>query len=234
MKLIVKSMLLLSLIGVPAVAAVAYDNAWPDGLRWQSPDQNASLRPKDEARMTSGDDNAGLLIELAQASRQPASLPDPAQIAQGFPPPPPFSHPPEPHRGMEPFAPFAGMAPPPMPPAPSRSTCEDRINRQVGMAGYLMSKLRLQPSQREAWQKLETAAQPAIDKLHAACANLPAEASAPPSIPDMLDMIEAEMSARLELLRATREPLRTLFASLTPEQRAALQPPLLPPPHFHP
>ena len=98
------------------------------------------------------------------------------------------------------------------------------------MVGYLKSKLRLQPNQREAWQKLENAAQAAIEKLHAACESLPVEASAPAPLPDMMEMVEAEMSARLELLRATREPLRALFATLTPEQRWALQPPL-PPAH---
>ena len=98
------------------------------------------------------------------------------------------------------------------------------------MAGYLKSKLRLQPNQREAWQKLENAAQAAIEKLHATCESFPIEASAPVSLPYMMELVEAEMSARVELLRATREPLRALFATLTPEQRQAFRPPA-PPPH---
>ena len=98
------------------------------------------------------------------------------------------------------------------------------------MAGYLKSKLRLQPNQREAWQKLENAAQAAIEKLHATCESLPTEASSPLSLPDMMDMMEAQLSVRVELLRATREPLRAIFATLTPEQRQALQPPAPPPP----
>jgi len=96
------------------------------------------------------------------------------------------------------------------------------------MVGYFKSKLRLQPNQRDAWQTLENAAQPAIEKLHVACERLPVAASAPAPLPDMMDMVEADMSARVELLRATREPLRALFATLTPEQRLAAQP-LLPP-----
>lgn len=98
------------------------------------------------------------------------------------------------------------------------------------MAGYLKGKLRLQPNQREAWQKLENAAQAAIEKLHTTCESLPTEASSPLSLPDMMDMMEAQLSVRVELLRATREPLRALFDTLTPEQRRAMQPPASPPP----
>ena len=98
------------------------------------------------------------------------------------------------------------------------------------MAVYLKSKLRLQPNQRETWQKLESAAQATIERLHATCESLPSEASAPLSLPDMMDMIEAQLSLRVELLRAMREPLRTLFATLTPKQRGAFQPPAPPPP----
>ena len=122
------------------------------------------------------------------------------------------------------------MAPPPR--LLTRSVCEDRINSEAAIVGYLKSKLRLRPNQREAWQNLENAAQAAIEKLHAACESLPIEASAPASLPDMMEMVGAEMSARVELLRATREPLRTLFATLTPEQRRALQPPVPPPPRL--
>ncbi len=130
------------------------------------------------------------------------------------------------------------MAPPPRP--LTRSVCEDRINSEAAseaaVAGYLKSKLRLRPDQREAWQKLENAAQAAIEKLHATCESLPTVASSPLSFPDMMDMEEAQLSVRVEqlsvrveLLRATREPLRALFATLTPEQRQAFQPPA--PPH---
>ena len=99
------------------------------------------------------------------------------------------------------------------------------------MAVYVKAKLRLQPSQRDIWQKLETAAQGPLEKIRAACAGLPADANAPVSLPEILEAVEANLSARVELLRATREPLRALFASLAPEQRIALQPPV-PPPHW--
>ena len=232
MKLVTKSLLLLVLIGIPAVAAMQ-NYAWPNafGLLGRTVGGNASVQPKDAARLTpftdDNDDQAILLRQLAQASRQPDLALQAIQTAQAFIPSPAFGEPPAPHGTFGPFSPHAVM-PPPRP--LTRSVCEDRINSEAAMVGYLVSKLRLQPNQRDAWQKLENAAQAAIEKLHVACESLPIEASAPAPLPDMMDIVEAEMSARVELLRATREPLRALFATLTPEQRRTLQPPIPPPP----
>jgi hypothetical protein len=235
MKLI-NFMLLLTLVAVPTIAAFSYDHARPYALvRFgQTAGENASVQPKDAARLAAfaddNDDQAILLLKLAQASRQPDLAPPEIRTAQAFIPPPAFGAPPVPHGAFGPFSPPAVMGPPPRP--LTRSVCEDRINSEAAMVGYLKSKLRLQPNQREAWQKLENAAQAAIEKLHAACESLPIEASAPAPLPDMMEMVEAEMSARLELLRATREPLLALFATLTPEQRRTLQPPIPLPPRL--
>ncbi len=236
MSLMIKSMLLLTLVGVPAIAAVSHDQSWHDALGFfrqtATVGNNVSVQPKDATRPApftdDNDDPANLLIKLAQASREPDLAPPVIRTAQAFGPPPAFGAPAAPHAAFGPIFPSAVPAPPP--PPLTRAACEDRINSEAAMVGYLKSKLRLQPHQREAWQKLENAAQPAIEKLHAACDSLPIEASAPTPLPDMVDLAEAEMSARVELLRATREPLRALFASLTPGQRMAAQP-LLPPPH---
>lgn len=235
MKLI-KFVLLLTLVAVPAIAAVSHDYSWANalGLLGRTAGENTSVQPKDAARLVPFADNnhdqASLLIKLAQASRQPNLAPPAIRTAQAFIPPPAFGGPPVPHGAFGPFSPPAVMAPPPRP--LTRSVCEDRINSEAAIAGYLKSKLRLRPNQREAWQNLENAAQAAIEKLHAACESLPIEASAPASLPDMMEMVEAEMSARLELLRATREPLLALFATLTPEQRRTLQPPVPLPPRL--
>lgn len=237
MTLIIKSMLFLTLVGVPAIAAVSYDHSWPEalGLLDRTAGKNVSVQPKNAARLAQfadNDDHASLLLKLAQASRQPDLAHQAIRTAQAFIPPPTFGEPPVPHGAFGPFFPPAAMAPPPRP--LTRSGCENRINSEAAseaaMAGYLKSKLRLQPNQREAWQKLENAAQAAIEKLHATCESLPTEASSPLSLPDMMDMMEAQLSVRVELLRATREPLRAIFATLTPEQRQALQPPVTPPP----
>ena len=236
MTLIIKSMLLLTLVGASTIAAISYDRAWPDasGFLGQTAiaGEKTSVQPKDTARLMpfaeDHDDQAILLIELAQASRQADLALPKIRTAQAFIPPPAFGESPVPHGAFGPFSPPAAGAQPLRP--LTRAACEDRINSEAAIVGYLKSKLRLQPSQRQAWQALENAAQPSIEKLHVACESLPIEVSAPPPLPDMLDMVEADMSARLELLRATREPLRALFASLTPEQRLAAQsfPPLLP------
>jgi hypothetical protein len=219
MNLMIKSMLLLTAIGIPAVGAVSYHDAWSEAvdLVHQAAVGSTSVRAKDETRLTS--------VARAQTSHEPARAADAARIAQAFGPPPEFGGLPPPRGALAPIDPHIAMGP-----TPTRATCEDHIDFEIAMATYVKAKLRLQPSQRETWQKLETAAQGPIDKIRAACAGFPADANAPMSLPEMLDAVEADMSARAELLRATREPLRALFSSLTPEQRIAAQPPV-PPPH---
>jgi hypothetical protein len=92
------------------------------------------------------------------------------------------------------------------------------------LQAYLKSKFRLQGSQKQAWQKIEEAAEPALESMHELCAQLPDRIAGPPATPDMLDFVEKQLSARAAVLRAIREPVRA-FYSLSPEQRAVLQPP---------
>jgi hypothetical protein len=224
-------MLLLSVISVPAIAAVSYHGARPEDidLAHQVTANSTSLRAKDETRIvpvTRNDDLADLLSGSMPRSHEPARAAAGMRVAQAFAPPPAFGGLPVLHGAFAPMPPPMGMG---RPPVPTRASCDDRVDVEMAMAAYVKAKLRLRPSQREAWQKLETAAQWAIDKVRAACAGFPADASVPASPPEMLDAVEAELSARVEFLRATREPVRALFASLTPEQRAAAQL-LLPPP----
>ena len=223
MNLMTKSMFLLAAIGIPALGAVSYDGAWSEAVELvhQATASSTSVRAKDKTRLapvTRDSDFADLIASSAHAA-------DAGRIAQAFEPSPEFSDQPTPRGAMAPFGPHIGMGP-----TPTQVACEDRIDFEIVMATYFKAKLRLQPSQREIWQKLETAGQGAIDKMHAACAGLPADANIPLSLPEILDAVEADMTARAELLRATREPLRALFASLTPEQRIAAQPPVFPRP----
>ena len=144
--------------------------------------------------------------------------------------PGPFPHPhvppgPPPH-GFGP-APF-GFAPPPAP----RVACEDEIDRLAGIVGYLKSKERLEGDQKSAWDKVETAAAPGLAKLRALCADLPSYPGGPPALPARVDFMAKQMTARAELLSAIREPLRALYDTLSPDQRALLDmPPPGPPPH---
>ena len=187
-----------------------------------------AVRWKDQARVAQaapGVDEAGLLTQLAQASgpagASPGALPH-------MPPRPPL-----PPHDMDADGPFG---PPPEPgffagPRPmSRVACETRLDLQAGMVGFLTSRLRLTDDQRQAWRKVEDAAQPAIAKLHAACDRLARGPGDALNLPDELDVMEAQASARLDLVRATRGPVLALYQMLTPEQRDELRPHMPPMP----
>jgi hypothetical protein len=114
----------------------------------------------------------------------------------------------------------------PISPLPSpRVACEEDINRRMQLVGYLKSKLRLQGAQKDAWQKLEQAGEPALQKIRELCGQLPIQTASPPNLPDMVDMAEkqaAVIAVQLEFLRAIREPRRALYETLSADQRALL------------
>lgn len=130
----------------------------------------------------------------------------------------------------------AGPFGPVQPPSP-RADCEEHIDRLAGLVGYLKSKERLQDAQRAAWQKVEAAAEPGLAQIRALCQELPTQPAQPPGFPARVDFVIKQMTARAELLRAVREPLQTLYDTLSADQRAILDmPPPLPhrppsPPH---
>lgn len=150
--------------------------------------------------------------------------PDFAQFAEPQPPFPQFGEP------RPPFPRFAGPRPPfapfmlagPLP--PDRNGCEERLNRASAIAGYVKSKLQLQGNQRDLWRKIEDAAAPEVDKMRAACALLPAEPGARPSLPRILEAAEQQLTAHAGFIHAIRPPLMALYATLSDEQRAALEP----------
>lgn len=228
MTLMIKSIVLLAAISVPAVAAVTPHGAWSQavGFVHRVTTGSMSVRAKDGTRLASvtrDDDLAELLTGPMPRSPEPARAAESVRIAQAFGPMPPFGGPPVPHGAFAPIGPHMSMGP------PTRASCEHRIDVEIAIGAYVKAKLRLQPSQREAWQKLETVAQGVTDNARAACTAFPDDASVSVSLPEMLDAVEADLSARVEFLRATREPLRALFASLTLEQRVAAQSLFAPP-----
>ena len=214
-------------IGVPTALALAHVPKFLSSSG-QPTFVGVTTIEKDASRLISdgSDDKAELLVELSEASRPVGRGASLLRPMAAFEPPPRGPGVTDP--GAGPFFGPAAMPSPPRPPL-TQASCEDGISRDAALAGFLRSKLRLLPEQREAWRKLEDAAEPAIQKLHAACERLPSDPTARPSLPDMTDLVEAQLSARLELLRTTRAPLRTLYEMLTPEQRARLQPPAAPP-----
>jgi hypothetical protein len=114
-------------------------------------------------------------------------------------------------------------------PLPPRQACLERIDRHVGIAAYIKSKLQLRPEQKEAWRKIEAAAEPALQTLREVCGELPDRPDARPTLPDLIDIADKAVTARAALLHAIREPVRQLYEELSPDQRAALVVPMMHP-----
>lgn len=201
---------------------------------------NDGLPVKDQARipanaaLVKGEDYGVTLVQLAQAVRPP-----PQGEGRGLPGEPdengmpPFRRtmgPPAGPFGPPPFAMLGAMHGPRGPMPFTRAGCEEGINRQAAMAGYIKSKLNLQGSQKDAWRKIEEAAEPAVAKLRQVCAQLPANAGPPPAAPDMIDFAAKQASAHAEFLQAVSGPVRALYDTLSPDQRAPLVPPMPPAP----
>ncbi len=228
MRLAFQAMLGVALFAaVPATAAIFKATDWAGSYRGRQEQgfAGATVKLKDATRLPNDgspeNDRANLLVELAQASGGSGW---PAPPLRGAPdlPPPPFGAPPMGAGAIGPSGPHG------MRPLFTRLECEESINRRAALAGYLKSKLRLDQKQKDAWQRLEQAVEPAIEKFWTACEQLPIEISVPPLLPDAVDMMQRQLSAEAELLQALREPLRALYETLSPEQRSALVPP--PPP----
>ncbi|AXK79999.1 hypothetical protein DW352_05370 [Pseudolabrys taiwanensis] len=189
-----------------------------------------ALPAKDQARLPSsevaaaGHDYGTALIQLAQVARP--QLPEGAR-----PMPPDAGMRPMPAGPMredgEPFGPPPPMArhrPQPLP--PTRAACEERMARHAAMVGYIKSKLQLQGAQKDAWRKIEDAADPAVAKLHQICALLPVQPGPPPALPDAIEFAGKQSAARAELLQAVSGPMRALYDTLSADQKAALVPPM--------
>ena len=120
---------------------------------------------KDQSRLPQGksEDYGTALVNLSQAAQDQrgrlTEVDDPTQtdvyqLAQGD-----F----EPPHGPMPPRPFGG--PPPFPGRPAhapatRAGCEDRLAFLAGIVGFMNSKLNLQGPQKDAWRKIEQAADP--------------------------------------------------------------------------
>jgi len=128
------------------------------------------------------------------------------------------------------------QAAPPAPPAagPDRrdraafnpkAFCLDRVARRAGNRTYLKIKLDLKPAQVTAWDAFAKASDAADVKDTARCNALPSEMKERPNYVDRLGMEEAYMKARVERIEAVKPTLVTLYDTLSPEQKAALDRP---------
>ncbi len=105
--------------------------------------------------------------------------------------------------------------------------CVERVARRAGNRAYLKERLDLKPEQLPLWDNFQKAADAAAAKDKARCASLPGEVKTPPSFMDRFNMREEMMKARLEALESVKPSLQALYASLTPEQKAIVDRPMM-------
>ncbi len=216
---------------VPAAAAilgsVSFTSSWvPKAKRIDMSFHDARViaAAADDSR-----NNSDAPVQFAQAMDRLLNCPG-AGAPGGF--PTQFGLPPVPHLPGPPDPPGAfGFARPAGPPPSPRVGCEEDIDRLMGLTGYLKSKMQLQGDQKAAWQKVEQAATPGVEKVRELCGRLPSQPAPPPNLLDRIDFAEMQMTARVELLRAVHEPLQALYDTLLPDQRALL---VIIPPALHP
>jgi hypothetical protein len=145
-----------------------------------------------------------------------------------------------PHLGMPPGPAQDMMGPPPvsgpgypdgMPPKfPPRRMCLEDVSRHLAIYAYIKSQLQLTDNQKAAAKAVDDAMESSAGKLRTLCQTLPTEVAGPPGIMETADFMEKQLAARLDLLRALKEPMQDLFGQLSPDQRAVLdRPPPLPP-----
>lgn len=220
MRVLAKVLLVATGLAAVVGAGVAVQAASKDG---------ATLSAKDQARLPAADYGADL-VKLAQAVRPPAPEQGRPQrpIEDGM--GPPLAHGPMAMRAGPFGGPFPMMHGPQFGRLPlNRDACEETISRRFAMAGYIKGKLQLQAAQKDAWRRIEDAAEPAVAKLREVCAHLPVKAGPPPSPPEAIDFAAKLVAARAAVLEAVRGPVRALYDTLSAEQKAALVPPGPPP-----
>ena len=108
-----------------------------------------------------------------------------------------------------------------------KDMCIEHVARRIGNRAYLKARLELKPEQVALWNTFEKAADEASAKDKARCASLPAELKTAPNFMDRMTMRESFMKSRLEALESVKPSLQALYASLTPEQKAILDKPMM-------
>ena len=198
----------------PATYSIAKDQAripYGEVLDIRAGEYDARIKSSDTAPWSTPiGDPARLMFALDHIAMPKLG---PPSLGAGFRPPPPPG-------------PGSMLAGPPFPPIGlDRPSCDESIDRHAAVAGYIHSKLRLQGTQNEAWQKIEQAAQPTIEKLREICASLPAEAGLPPSFPGMIGTLERQLTAHAQFLHAIAGPVQALYDTLSPQQRTVIDHP---------
>jgi LTXXQ motif family protein len=104
-----------------------------------------------------------------------------------------------------------------------KEACIDRLAHHAAMLAYIGTKLDLTAQQRQLWQKVQTIASDTAQKESSLCNSI--KAGPGETILDRLDHMREMMSIRLAGLTAALPELKSLYETLTPEQRAILDRP---------
>ena len=104
-----------------------------------------------------------------------------------------------------------------------KEKCVDHYARRAGRLAFLEAKLNLTDAQKGPWNAWRQAELDDAAKMRDAClANLPANPGTPPTILEREARIEKMMGARLAAMQSSRPALESLYAVLTPDQKAVL------------
>jgi hypothetical protein len=171
---------------------------------------------------------AGGLAWLGSAAAFDSGFDAAPQLAQAAPPAaaPPAAGGGSPNRPMGP-AEMRGMRISP------KEMCVERVARRAGNRAYLKERLDLKPEQLPLWDNFQKAADAAGAKDKARCASLPTDTNTAPSFMDRFSRREEMTKGRLESLEAVKPSLQALYASLTPEQKAIVDRPMMGRGGFH-
>jgi len=107
-----------------------------------------------------------------------------------------------------------------------KTMCIEHFARSAGRMAYLEAKLQLSADQQPLWDKWRQAVAAGAEKERADClADVPPAGTQPTAL-DRDTHIEKMMTAKVASLQAARPALEALYASLTPDQRAAFDRPM--------
>jgi LTXXQ motif family protein len=103
--------------------------------------------------------------------------------------------------------------------------CLDAIAREAAHYAYLETRLNLSDAQRPLWQRVSDAVNSAAETQRKICASLPVKLDGkPPSLPQRLEREKQMLAARLDELSAVQPAIASLYESLSPDQRALIDP----------
>lgn len=106
-----------------------------------------------------------------------------------------------------------------------KEICGERYAREAGFLAYLGAKLDLTPQQQPLWDKYQQGMLTNFAKLRDICVANRGSTHWDETALQRRDRMEKMLTAKLDVLRATRPALDALYQTLSPEQRAVVNHP---------